>query len=154
VLTDRERGSVALAGREAAGFGLIFVFLAWQDAGLNLLQLGVMRWLGVLLGIVGGYLVVTATSSPQQQPIAGWLGGVIPDKRKYKKSEDNEGLIEELSEIPMIPPATRLILGVAGAALLVIAAMLVLSVATRLLLDPVMPNDIPTLFDLMEGRWR
>jgi tetratricopeptide (TPR) repeat protein len=153
VLTDRERGSVLLAGREAAGFGLVYIFLAWQDAGLDLLQLGLMRWLGVLLGIVGGYLVVTATSSPQQQPVAQWLGGVIPDKRKYKKKEE-QGLIEEISEIPMIPPATRLVLGVAGGALLVIGILLVLSVAIGLLLNPQPPPDIPTLFDLMEGRWR
>lgn len=149
ILTDRERGSVLLAGREAAGFGLIYIFLAWQDAGLNLFHLGLTRWLGVLLGSIGGYLVVTATSSPQQQPVAGWLGGVIPDKRKHKKKEE-PGLIEEVSEIPMIPPATRLILGVAGAALLLIGAMLVFSMALRLLMNPVPPADIPTLLDLME----
>ena len=153
VLTDRERGSVLLAGREAAGFGLIYIFLAWQDAGLNLLQLGLTRWLGVLLGIVGGYLVVTATSSPQQQPVARWLGGVIPDKQKYKKTEE-AGLIEEVSEIPMISPSVRLVLGVAGGAMLVIGIILVLSVAIRLLANPVPPTDIPSLFDLMQGRWR
>ncbi len=79
VITDRERGSVLLAFREALGFGAVFLLMGWQDAGLNLLNLGAQRWLGVGLSIVGGYLLVTALSAPQQKPLAEWLGGHVPD---------------------------------------------------------------------------
>lgn len=152
VLTDRERGSLVLAGREAAGFGLLYIFLAWQDAGLNLLNMGLGRWLGVLMGIVGGYLLVTATSSPQQQPIAQRLGGTVPDKRKANK-QAKSGLVEEVSEIPIVPPSMRLVLGVAGAALLVVGAVLMFNTAFTLLINPVQPDNIPSLLDLIEGRW-
>ena len=79
VITDRERGSVWLAVREAVGFGAAYLFLGWQDAGLNLLHMGAARWFGVLLSMVGGYLLVTALSSPQQKPLAAWFGGRVPD---------------------------------------------------------------------------
>jgi len=60
IITDRERGSIGLAAREAVGFGIVFVLMGWQDAGLNLLRMGASRWLGVLLSMLGGYLLVTA----------------------------------------------------------------------------------------------
>ncbi len=78
-MTDRERGSILLALREALGFGALFLLLGWQDAGLNLANMGASRWIGVGLAILGGYFVVTALSSPQQQPLAGWLGGDVPE---------------------------------------------------------------------------
>lgn len=87
VLTDRERGSLALAWREAAGIGMFFLLLAFQDSGLDLTRMGAERWLGVLLSVAGGYLLVTATSSPQQRPIAQALGGDPrrpPPRRSWK----------------------------------------------------------------------
>ena len=148
VLTDRERGSALLAGREALGFGLIFLFLAWQDAGLDLLQLGGLRWLGVLLSIVGGYLLVTATSSPQQKPVARWLGGYVPDFSGRNK-DAKKGLIIDDTQLPIIPPAMRLTLGVMGTALLAVAVALTFSTALHLLTNPVWPEGLPTFEDLI-----
>ena len=73
VMTDRERGSLPLALREAFGFGAAFLLLGWQDAGLNLARMGAQRWIGVGLSVFGGYLLVTALSAPQQKPLAALL---------------------------------------------------------------------------------
>jgi len=67
-----------LAVREAAGFGVLALLMAWQDAGLNLLAIGPARLFGVIMSVLGGYLLITATSSAQQQPLATMLGGVVP----------------------------------------------------------------------------
>lgn len=153
LLSDRERGSMLLAWREAAGFAVIFIILGWQDAGLDLMNLGLERWLGVLLSLVGGYLLITATSSPQQKPLAAWLGGQIMEKRK-RDEDDLPGLNddEEESALPLLPAAARLALGAAGAALLVVAFTLVFSSALNLIANPVAPIDIPTIDELMAGR--
>jgi tetratricopeptide (TPR) repeat protein len=148
VLTNQERGSIALAWREAAGFGLVFLFMGWQDAGLDLLRLGPARWAGVALGIIGGYLLVTATSSPQQQPIARWLGGYVPDKPKPAKTR-SDGVIEEPTALPIIPPAVRTGLGAVGLVLIALAVWLVFNTAIQLLVNPAAPADIPTLYDLL-----
>lgn len=150
VLTDTERGSLVLAWREAIGFGIFFLFLAWQDAGLDLMQLGSMRWMGIALSIAGGYLLVTATSSPQQQPLARWLGGQVPD---HAPSSNGHGLVEEPSQLPIIPPVMRFVLGTIGGILLVVAAWLVFSTALHLLNNPVPPTDIPSIRDLLYGSW-
>ena len=147
LLTDRERGSLVLAWREAAGFGLIFLFLAWQDAGLDLLRLGPGRWAGVLMGLFGGYLLVTATSSPQQQPLARWLGGHVPDHTAPARERTTNRVIEDITEIPIIPRAARFILGAVGAVLLGLAVWLVFGMAIQLLLNPITPTSIPTFND-------
>ncbi len=129
VLTDRERGSVWLAVREAVGIAGLYVLLGWQDARLDLLALGPRRWLGVLVSLLGGYLVVTATSSPQQRPLAGWLGGAVPPPRN---PADGPALpapgraLEEPTALPMLPSSVRYGLGVAGVVLLGLAGALVL----------------------------
>jgi tetratricopeptide (TPR) repeat protein len=151
VLTDQERGSMALAWREAAGFGLLFLFMGWQDAGLDLLRLGPARWAGVALGLLGGYLVITATSSPQQRPIASWLGGQVPPEKIDRSADD--GIVEEVTQLPIIPPALRLMLGLVGGALLLVAVWLVFNHAIQLLLNPVAPVDIPDIQELLYGRW-
>lgn len=152
VLTDRERGSLALAGREAAAFGVAFLLLAWQDAGLNLLRLGMTRGLGVLLSVAGGYLVITATSSPQQMPLAQMLGGVQPPKIKGERliiKKEGSGALEEPTELPIIPMNLRYVLGAVGAVLLIVAFVLVFSTALELLFDPV-PADWESLLMEME----
>lgn len=150
VLTDHERGSMALAWREAVGFAVLFIFLGWQDAGLDLFHLGLTRWAGVALSLIGGYLVVTATSSPQQQPLAGWLGGTVPDKPKASKKMDGKsGVVEEPTQIPVIPPAIRFVIGVIGLLLLAAAVWLVFSNAIQLLQNPVAPTDIPDIRELL-----
>ena len=134
VLTDRERGSVWLAVREAAGIAGLFVFLGWQDARLDLLALGPRRWLGVLVSLLGGYLLVTATSSPQQRPLAGWLGGSVPpppppepprppgDPAPFRAPGR---ALQEPTALPILPAGLRYVFGVLGVALLGIAFALV-----------------------------
>lgn len=141
VLTDKERGSPLLAAREAVGIGLFYLLMGWQDAGLNLLNLGAPRWAGVALGFVGGYLLVTATSSPQQQPIAGWFGGKVPESAA-------EG---EESKLPILPFEARLLLGIGGLVLLALAFYLVFSTAIGLITNPNPPPFyIPSMDEVFE----
>lgn len=128
-LSSEQRGSVLLAVRETAGIGALFLLLAFQDAGLSP-SLGLARLLGVVLSLIGGYLLVTGTSSPQQQPVASWLGGQPP-------ADDPHGL-------PRLDETTRLVLSVAGGVLLVAALWLSFQQAFDLLFDPVAPQGIPT----------
>jgi hypothetical protein len=149
VLTDRERGSVLLAWREAAGFGLIFLLLGWQDSGLDLLQMDMNHWLGVILGLVGGYLVITATSSPQQRGLAAVLGGSPPDKKKKNEDDDPNaikiGALEEPSELPIIPPVFRLVFGMGGAILLIVAFTMTFDRAINLIANPIIPDELPVI---------
>lgn len=154
VLTDRERGSMALAAREALGFGVVFLLLAWQDAGLNLLNLGLTRWIGVVIALIGGYLLISATSSPQQRPLAGWLGGSIPpqpaaEPKPQTDDASKAGLVTAPTSLPIIPPAWRAIMGLVGLVVLVIAFYLVFSTSLRLLLNPVAPTDLLNIADLI-----
>jgi|GEM_PF-579703 len=147
VMTDRERGSTWLAVREAVGICLLLLMLGWQDAGMNLAFMGAQRWLGVLLGLLGGYLVITATSSTQQKPLASWLGGQTPDRptpTKTKERKPSEGLVEEPTLLPIIPSAVRYVLGIVGGAVLIVAFTLVFSRALELARNPTMPADAPT----------
>jgi hypothetical protein len=150
VLTDQERGSMALAWREAAGFGLFYLLLGWQDAGLNLVNMGMQRWAGVFLSLVGGYLVITATSSPQQQPLAGWLGGRVPDVKEKRDfswtgEEVKGGVLHDATQLPILPLAARLIFGVIGGAILLLALWMVFNTALHLLANPVPPDLTPLL---------
>ncbi|MBA3870453.1 MAG: tetratricopeptide repeat protein [Anaerolineae bacterium] len=156
-LTDRERGSVALALREALGVGFLYLLMAFQDAGLNLLQLGPSRIGGIVMSIVGGYLLVTATSSAQQKPLASWLGGSVPVKvPKPKEKAEKEDVVKAVmgdpdevpTELPIIPLAIRIVIGVAGAVILVAAFVLVFNAAIGLLRNG-SPKQfyVPTLDD-------
>lgn len=152
-LTDKERGSTVLAVREAVGIGVLFLLMAWQDAGLNLLHLGVNRWVGVLVGIVGGYLAITATSSPAQQPLAGWLGGIVPEAPEKPKNDFEAAtmLPEHISQLPAITLPVRLILGVAGITLMALAFWLVFNSAIGLLNNPNPPEFyIPSCSEVFE----
>lgn len=132
VLTDRERGSLWLAVREVAGIGVFFLFLAWQDAGLNLFQMGLLRWLGVLVSLLGSYALVTATSSPQQRFIAARLGGVIPTNAPV----DNE----EATNLPIIPESLRYFFGFIGLTLLLLAFLFVSHRMFHLIFDYSSPS--------------
>lgn len=157
VLTDRERGSLALAWREAAGFALVFILLGWQDSGLDLFQMDINHWIGVVLALFGGYFVITATSSPQQRGLAALLGGTVPDKKKNGNDDDeiNTGVVEESSELPIIPPAFRMVIGLGGAVLLIAAFTLVFSRSLNLISNPIIPDDVPFItcdeFECYEG---
>ncbi|MBI5958751.1 MAG: tetratricopeptide repeat protein, partial [Chloroflexi bacterium] len=143
VLTDRERGNMWLAVREAAAFIVFYFLLAWQDAGLNLLNLGFARWGGVLLSWIGGYLLVTATSSPQQQPLAARLGGTVPPAKP--EGEQPKLLMgramDDPTELPIIGEELRWMLGLIGAVILAVALMLVFHTA----LDRLMNDPLPYL---------
>lgn len=144
VLSDRERGSVWLAVREVIGIGFLYLLMGWQDAGLNLLLMGPLRWLGILLSMLGGYLLVTATSSPQQVPIAEWFGASMPPLAKPKRKH-YELEAEEQSSLPIISSEVRAAIGIIGAILLVIAFALVFQQALDLLFDyhrPYIPLDV------------
>lgn len=131
VLTDRERGSWALALREAAGVALVYLVLAWTDARLDLLQVGGERLGGVGLALLGGYLLVTATSSPQQVLIVRLLGGAAP------KRSPAEG--QAPTELPILPDVVRALFGVLGLALLLLAFILVFQRSILLLPNPIPP---------------
>ncbi|HEX2906048.1 MAG TPA: hypothetical protein VHO69_04265, partial [Phototrophicaceae bacterium] len=143
-LSDKERGSMLLAVREAVGFGLFFLLLAWQDAGLDLVLLGPPRWLGVGLSLFGGYLLVTATSSAQQQPLARLMGGSVPEA-----DDDDEA---EPTELPVLPIFVRGLFGLVGMGLLVLAFYLVANTAIGLVTNPNPPEvPMPTMAELFAG---
>jgi tetratricopeptide (TPR) repeat protein len=152
-MTDKERGSSLLAVREAFGVGFLYLLMGWQDAGLNLLNLGLPRLGGIILSIIGGYLLVTGTSSPQQKPLATWLGGRVPEKRPPEKKdafEEATGEPEDITEIPIIPNAVRVTMALVGIALLIGAFALVFSMSIGLFRNPTPPSFyVPTLEELL-----
>ncbi len=140
VITDSIRGSIGLAWREAIGITLVFFLMAFQDAGLNISQMTLRHILGIVIALVGGYLVVTATTSPQQHPIAGWLGGKVSKKKnepkrkvKTSQAQNTSSQIQVPTSLPKIPTLIRIILGGLGSAMLVIAFVLVFATAIFLL---------------------
>jgi tetratricopeptide (TPR) repeat protein len=159
LLTDKERGSFMLAFREALGFGVAFLLMGWQDAGLNFAFMGSSRWLGVAISVVGGYLLITATSSAQQKPLARILGGQVPEKKKKEKPKQyvdqdgtpQMGVVHDDTELPIIPMGLRAFIGIVGLAILIFAFMMVFSQAIQLLGDPTPPSDIPTIQELYEA---
>jgi hypothetical protein len=153
VLTDTERGSLLLAWREVLGLVLFFVLLAWQDAGLEFANMGQPRWLGIALAAIGGYFVITATSSPQQRPLARWLGGKLPDedgkpKRKEGASEGIGEAIHDTTEIPIIGTDIRIIIGIVGGVMLAVAFWLTFNTAIQLLFDPKPVPDLMQIEDV------
>ncbi len=159
--TDKERGSIGLAIREALGVGFVYLLMGFQDAGLNLLLLGPSRIGGIVMSIVGGYLLVTATSSPQQKPLASWFGGSVPaPKPKAKTADGKEDVVqaimgdpEEETQLPIIPTGVRVVIGIAGAVLLVAAFVLVFSTALSLLRNgSPKPFYVPTIQDLINKK--
>ncbi|MEL7236999.1 MAG: tetratricopeptide repeat protein, partial [Chloroflexota bacterium] len=120
ILTDHERGSVTLALREAVGVTMLFVVLAFQDAGLRLFGMDVMHAGGILLSLPGAYLLVTGTSSPQQNPVAGWLGASLDDTVANRPlMVRGEGdTIEEATRLPILPTSARVALAVCGGLML------------------------------------
>jgi len=148
VITDRERGSILLAWREAFGFGAVYLFMGWTDAGLDLMNMGA-RWVGIPLAIVGGYLLVTATSSPQQRVLGRLLLGKVPET-KHEVGDDLEGgIVHEKTNLPSIPLPFRAIFGVAGLAILAYAFTVVFSTAILRYNNPTRPADIMSLCDVV-----
>ena len=140
VLTDRERGSIWLAVRETLGVGALFLLMGWQDAGLSLLEMGPRRWAGMFLSLIGGYLLVTATSSPQQRPLAAWFGGIVPppDPQPNPASDARPApgrALQDPTHLPILSPDARTVLGLAGVVLLVLAFILVFHQSILLVRD-------------------
>ncbi|MBL8132328.1 MAG: hypothetical protein JNL42_10770 [Anaerolineae bacterium] len=161
VITDHERGSVVLALREAAGFTAAYLFMAWQDSGLNLLRMSPGHWLGVGLSLVGGYCVVTAFSSPQQKGLAALFGGQVPaepeggkhtQQVEVKPWEEDiampSGPLQDPTSLPILPGWARMIFALIGIALLGVAFYLVFNRAIPLLLNPVEP-EIPSVLEFI-----
>jgi len=141
VLTDKERGSVLLAVREVVPFVLFYLLLGWQDAGLNLLKMNLAHWGGVILSAVGGYLLISATSSPQQPALAKFFGGKVEQSPLNLPVIDKArgAALQEATRLPIIPEMFRYLLGGAGLLLLMLAFWLVFSTALGLLFDPIVP---------------
>lgn len=133
-VTDRERGSVMLAVREVIGIALLFFLLAWQDAGLNLFDLEPMHIAGIGFSLLGGYLIVTGTSSPSQRGVALLLGG-----KKDEESGSNLRTIDEFTQYALSA------IGIVG---LLIGFYMVFNRSIDLLLDPVRPDDLLTQQEL------
>jgi tetratricopeptide (TPR) repeat protein len=156
VIGDRERGSTWLAIREAFGVMVFYVLLAWQDAGLNLLQMGPARIAGIGLSLIGGYLLVTGTSAPQQQPLAKWLGGKVPEpKPEPPPKPDKLGRIvlpHEPTNLPMLSEGLRYTFAFIGALVLIAAFYLVFSRAIQLLVHPV-PPCVPSVDSILNDSY-
>ncbi|NDJ86762.1 MAG: hypothetical protein GYB66_12820 [Chloroflexi bacterium] len=133
-LSDRERTSVLLALREVIGISIIYLALAFQDVGLDFGNMNPVHWAGIGLAVIGSYLFVTATSSPQQLPLARWLGGNVP--------EDQD------THVPILSVETRVMMGILGISLLIAAFIFVFGNALELLIDPVRPDDLYEIFEL------
>ncbi len=151
-LGDKERGSIMLAVREAAGFGVLALLMAWQDAGLNLLAVGPARLFGVIMSVVGGYLLITATSSAQQQPLATMLGGVVPPAPPPPKDDFEAATTVQAppTQLPQITLPLRLLIGAIGGTILIIALYLVFSTSINLTRNPdFIDVRIPTLEEIL-----
>lgn len=142
VITDKERGSIIFAWRETFGITLFYFLLAFQDAGLDIAQFS-HRWSGIILSLVGGYLFVTATSSPQQHPLATYLGGQIPKHTDELVPDLEVGAIHTPTQLPIIPTPIRWVFGIAGVIILGLCFLLCFSRALGLLANPVAPYIIP-----------
>jgi tetratricopeptide (TPR) repeat protein len=145
IITDVERGSVPLALREALGPTVFFAMLALQDVGWLVGQVGPQRLFGVAVSFVASYLVVTATSGAQQQPLAKWFGGEVPSGQVDK---DIEGIIYEETQLPILPTPSRWLLGVGGLALAGLAFWLVFNASIRAVLNPE-PVYVPEFCNIM-----
>ncbi len=139
VLTDKERGSTALAWREVCGIFFLYVLLVWQDVGLNFANINAQHIIGLLISVIGAYLLITATSSPQQTAIARRLGGYTPESRKARLITEQNGALQETSQLAIIPQTTRFILGGVGLIILAIAFVMVFGASIDLLLNPIDP---------------
>lgn len=137
ILTDRERGSTLLALREAFGFTVFYFFLAWQDARLDLLNMNPLHVTGIALSLPGAYLLVTATSSPQQGWLANKFGRSAPShaSQSYLTRQGKGKTLSEVSRLPHITGWMQVLLLVGGAALLLFAFWLVFGDTIQLVLD-------------------
>ncbi len=141
VLTDRERGSTLLASREVLGIVFFYLLLAWQDVGLDLAKIDAVHILGILVSGIGGYLLITATSSPQQSPLARLLGGTFLEDHRKGIVFEKHGALQEATQLPIISDSTRMVLGVIGAAVLLLAFAMTFGTAIDLLINPITPPD-------------
>ena len=126
VMTDKERGSALLAWRETAGISILFFSLAFMDSYLDILRIDAPHWAGILLSIVGGYVFITATSSPQQGILVKLFGGEV------NSTSD--------SKLPILPDTTRYILGGLALVVLLVAFGLTFSQSLELLFNPIQPS--------------
>ncbi len=121
--------STLYALREVAGVVLIYFFLAVLDAGVTLTGIGLRGWGGLVLSAIGGYLAVTATSSPAQS-LFGELRkarAAPPIRLDSRLREDYLPDPVEDAPFPILSKTWRIALGAAGAVILAVAAGLVLA---------------------------
>jgi tetratricopeptide (TPR) repeat protein len=134
-LTYAERSSVWLAIRETLGIGALYLMLAWQDAGLDLLHLGIGRCAGIALALVGGYLLVTATSSPDNRLMRNLMprSKRIPPNTIMQLDGTPAPQSDDLApHEPVLSPGVRIMLGSMGSVALVVAFVIVFQRALEL----------------------
>lgn len=149
--------SMLYALREVFGIGIFFVLIAILDAGVSIAEISLAGWSGVLLSLVGGYLLVSATSSPAQRVFQRFLTQpVVQSPQPAIQAFLPGGATVE--DAPMLPVELRYVLGTIGAAMLVVAVVLVLHnslAATAQTLRVVSAGHVPDflqeIFSLLEG---
>ncbi len=149
--------SMLYALREVLGIVLFFGLIAMLDAGVSVTGIGPAGWGGVLLSLIGGYLLVSATSSPAQNVFQRFL--TQPLARPPRPGDQDflpSGQVVE--EVPTLSVEVRYVLGTIGAVLLIVAVVLVLRnslVATQQTLRTVSSGRIPDfvleIFDVLIG---
>lgn len=111
--------------REVVGIFLLYACLAILDAGLTLSGIGLAGWVGMLLSVAGGYLLVSATSSPSQWVFQRFLAE--PDEAPAPSG--GEAYLPAMTSekpLPALPLEARAVLGTVGGVLLAVAIVLVL----------------------------
>ncbi len=150
---------LAYALREVLGVAILFLLLAALDAGLNFARIDAAGWIGVGISVLGGYLAVTATSSPAQGIFAPLLREPGKAKREDRPRRARGSAPPSLSTVedeplPMLPIPVRVLMGVVGGLLLILAATLVLQhslASTQAALGTVNQGRVPdVVLDLMD----
>lgn len=146
--------------REVLGIVLFFFLLALLDTGVNMTRMDAGGWGGVLLSVLGGYLLVTAVSSPAQRIFALFISGDGAAEPQPPLIDQAGYLPEPVREapLPMLPKDVRWVLGVVGSVVLLIAAWLVLRnslISTQETLQVLsgrrLPDYLLDIFDQMES---
>ncbi|MFC1959927.1 tetratricopeptide repeat protein [Chloroflexota bacterium] len=142
----RIQSSSLFALREVAGVALVFFLLAMLDAGGSVTAMALTGWLGVGLSILGGYLLVTATSSPGQRIFAPFL---VQPVAELPSTDSRDAYLPDMTaaeQLAVLPGDWRIVLGVVGLVLVVIAGVLVVPhslLVTHETMQTLQQGDVP-----------
>ncbi len=145
--------------REVLGVAILFLLLAALDAGLDFARIGAAGWVGVGVSVLGGYLAVTATSSPAQGIFAPLLREPGKAKRedqprRARGSAPPSPSAAKDEPLPVLPMPVRVLMGAVGGLLLILATALVLQhslASTQVALETVNQGRVPdVVLDLVD----